>query len=815
MRVASSEIRGAVRGLARSAPVAVLALLCFALGVGASTAMSLLLDALLLRPPAGVRDPGSVRRLYFSQTLPGLGEVSGTEASFRVLGELQETVEAFSALEAFYSTDLVLGRGQEARKARAVLVTPGFLPMLGTPPLLGRTLEESPGPGSGAVAVLGYNLWRRDYGGSPAVLGRHLAAGGDDYTIIGVMPRGFDGVDPDRVDLWLPMAAAGRLVSPRWATSRGLKFLEIVGRLRSDVSSVAAEAAGTSALRTASAAAGRPQPTARLLLGRVQRSRAPGTSLSAVRLAAGLAGVSWAVLLLACINVTYLLLVRSAERGPEMAIRSALGARPLRLAGLIWVESLGLAAVGGILSVAVSYGLTAWFSRAVLPEAAALPALDFRRLALTLVLSLLAGGLAGGIPARRTERQSLSSPLWSGQIGRSAQTGRFLLGLAAGQIALTFVLLVGGAQLVRNLYGVLHLDLGLDPDRVLVAGADFETGGLPPGQVEALLREAAGEVERFPGVAGASLAATVPFETSWAAKVAVPGAPALPELPTGGPYLNAVSERFFEVTGTRLLAGRPFAPTDRSGGARTAIVGHTFAHLAWPAASAIGRCIQIGGDAAPCSVVVGVVEDARRSGVQEGETLQVYVPLGQAPEELTSRALFLRVDRDGPALRQRVARAVQRRSPPTVLVSVASLGDRLVPQLRPLATAARVLTLFGILAWVLALAGLYGVVAHSFGLRLSELGIRIALGSDPGALLRLALRRSLGFVAIGLSAGWILSLLTGRFLADHLGQPGPAAAADPWLPAGIAVALGAFAAVACYLPTRRVRKLDPARVLRS
>ncbi len=805
-----SDLLGAVRGLLRSRTVLILALSNLALGIGTSAAMLSLLDVLVFRSPAHVEEAGSLRRIYITDTFPEMGDFTQSETSYPVFRDL-ERVGSFAALGAFFSPSISMGRGADARKVHAVLATPGFLRLLGVKPELGRLFSDSEGqPGhAGDVALLSDNLWSHAFGRSADVLGRQVRSGHDSYTIVGVLPPGFTGVDLEAADLWLPMNAAARFAGPEFATSRGILFLEIVGRLRPRTAPETAAREATAVLRNGAAAAGDPRPAARVSLGPIQRARGPEMP-AAVKVTAWLSGLSWIVLLISCANVASLLLLRGLDRRRELAMRVALGARRSRLARLLLYEGLVLATLGAVAALVVFVWMSTLLQRVVLPEAAVrIGALDLRTAGIVAVLAMAAGLLSGAVPAlwaARDLKASIGGGVREGMPGRS----RWPSVLAAGQIALTFVLLVGAGELARSLFNALHLDLGMDADRVIVATIDRTTSEYTQARVAEIFRRAQERVRRLPGVRGASLANTVPFESSMAGALSVPGLERLPRISTGGPYINAISEDFFATTGTPVLRGRPFTAQDRAGAAPVAIVNQTMAKLLWPGRDALSQCLQIGGKAASCSTVVGVVKDARRSDLQEAPTMQYYVPFGQA-RKLTARALFVRAQVDPARLLGAVRREMQAAEPDLPFVEVRTLAGLLAPQIHPWRMGAAVLTLFGLLAILLAIAGLYGVIAHSLARRRYELAVRAALGAQWRDLRWLALRQGLGIGLAGAAAGLFLTLST-----THLIQPllFHVSAGDPLLLAAAAVIVLLLALLASYGPSRRVRRLDPNVALR-
>src|SRR4051812_30803873 len=601
------DFRDAARGLVRHRSVAALSLVCMALGVGTSAAMLGLLDALLFRPPAHVAKPGAVKRIYVSDRLAGFGEYTSSITSYPVSQDL-EKVKAFAVVGSFFATDVPVGQGGEAQRVPGVLASPGFFRLLGVKPLRGRLFSEAEGqPGQpGTIALLGYDFWRRGFGGAEDVVGRQVIIRGTPYSIVGVLPPRFTGVDLEAVDLWLPINAAGSFVSKKWATGRGNQFLEIIARLRPGVSEAAAAQASTAVLRAAAAAAGRPKPTAQVRLGPIQRAQGPDAP-SSVRVAGFLTALSWVVLLIGCANVAGLLLLRGLDRQREWGLRTALGADRGRIARLVACEGILLALGGGIAAAVLCIPIGSLLQYLVLPEAGpVIQAADVRRLGVVVLLTLAAGLLSGAVPAFWTLRRDLTAAIRSSARERRPGRSRLSIAISSAQIALTLLLLSGAGELGWSLYNALHLHLGIDVSRVLVTTIDLKTDGYPQSRIDDVFRRAEERVGHLPGVKRTSLAATIPFESSKVGTLAVPGVPQIPELETGGPYINAVSPGFFATTGTRILRGRDFTPQDVAGATHVAVVNQTMARLLWASGDSLGRCLKIGGEEASCSIVVGV-----------------------------------------------------------------------------------------------------------------------------------------------------------------------------------------------------------------
>lgn len=773
--------------------------------------MTSFLDALLLRPPAYVSDPKSLQRVYFTDSFPGFGEFTTSVTSYPVFRDLG-AVRGFSQLGAFFATEVSLDRGAQARKARAALVTPSFLAMLRVKPRLGRLFLASEGnPGSsGEVAILSHELWRSAFAGSPDVIDRQLVVGNGVFTVIGVLPKGFRGIDLSPVDLWLPMTAATGIIGKDWAESRGSQFLEIAGRLQPGYLRKAAADEATAVFRAASSAAGRPKPGSRISLAPVQRARGPDAAPS-VSVATWLTGLSWIVLLVACGNVAGLLLIRGLDRSSELTLRLALGASPSRLARLVLFDGAVIGGLGAVAAWLVFGVLTMLLERFFFPASGGqFGRLDPRDLVLVVGLSALAGLGSGLVPAFWASRLRQLGSLRGGGRQASARRSFVQTALAAMQLALTFALVVAALALVRSLNNVVALDLGMDAERVIVVTVDLEADGYSAARVDTFFKAAAARVEKLPGVESVSLAATIPFATSQAVSLSVPGVAELPQLATGGPYINAVSEDFFRTMGSRIVRGRSFTSHGTSS-APEAILNETMAALLWPNRPAIGRCVKIGGAEAPCSTVVGVVEDTRREALIEDQTMQFFVPLEQAPKHLVSRALFARISLPARDKVGAIRREIQALAPELPYVEGRPLSDLLQPQLRRWRLGARVLTAFGLLSLGLAALGLYGVVGHTMARRSFELGVRFALGASRRHVTWLALKQGLLIALAGSAGGAVIALLGAPRLQPLLFG---VSASNPLILSAAATVIVAVAILASYVPSRRASRLDPGAVLR-
>lgn len=796
----------AFRSLNRDRPTLVGSVLCLALGIGGSVPLLSALDRLYFQPPEGVSDPGSLRRLAFQERT---GQVSSS-TSYPNLIDLRKGISEVSGLSGFFALEMPVGVGDRARKVRTAFVARDYFSMLGVSPQVGRafTAEETAAKTPHAVALVGEGFWKRAGGGNEA-LGQDVWIGGEPYSIVGVVPQEFSGLDLQPVEVWLPVNAAELLLGPGWQTGRGSSFLEVVARVKPG-SERAMEEQATAVLRRAWEAEGEPRPDLRVQVESLRPSLGAASS-PAARLPVWLAGLSLIVLVIACANVAQLLLVRTLRRRDEIAVRRALGAGRGRLVRFLLTEALVLAVLGGAAAWWVSFAVQRSLQAAVLPAGAEPAGPDLRGLVVLLSLTVGSGVLCGLAPALRLLRDDRFSGFLA---GRSTEKTPAALrsALLVGQVALTFVLAVGAGLFLASFRKAASLDLGLDVDRVLLATVDSDSAGLAPARQIGIYEAALERVANLPGVERVSLAAQVPFQSSFGAEITVPGRE-LPVSPEGGPYLNAVSEGFFQTLGTRLLQGRSFTAEDRRGAPPVVMINASFARLVWPDRAPLGQCVKFDKETgAPCATVVGVVEDARRSRLRENAALQVYVPLSQAPSSQPARALFARFSGDPGILIASVRNAFPKGGATPVFVDVRPLAELLEPQLRPWRTGSTLFALFGFLALGLAGVGIHASLSQAVAQKRREIGIRVALGAGRGRVLRLIGGQTVGVAVTGLAVGWSLALFGGRFLQPLLFE---VKAGSLEVLVGATGMILAMAVLAGWLPGRRALRVDPASSLRE
>jgi predicted permease len=800
------DLRYALRTFARSPALVAAAVVCLALGIGANATIFGVVDTLLFRPPPHVQDPERVVRLYFRRHYPAFGMNTSSITGYPLYTLIRASARAFDALAAYtYAQNASLGRGVDARRVHVVLASASYFPLLGVRPALGRFyLADEDRPGGPSVVVLGYGFWRAAFQGDSGILGRQLQLGRGSYTVVGVAPERFTGVNLENVDAWVPLTAATPELMGPGSLNRGSYFLQIIGRLGPGGREPAQREA-TLAFRAEEVYSG-VDSTAVALLGPVQHARGPEISQNA-RVSLWLTAVSVIVLLVACANVANLLLARALQRQREIAVRLALGVARLRLARLLVTESVLLALAGGVAALLVTLWAGPVIRAFLLPDMPALAlAVDARVLLFTGGVALLTGFLAGLVPALQASRADLTPALKAGAREGHYRRSRLRAALLAGQVALTVTLIVGAGLFVRSLRNVQGQDFGFDPLRTLRVTMDLRAAGYRPAEINQLNLRMLARLEALPGVGAA--AATIGHPLGWltASSVSVPGRDSIPQLKAGGPYYQRVTAGYFAAMGTP-VRGRAFTPPDR--GAPVAIVSETMARLLWPGHPAIGKCFFVGSDKR-CSEIVGVVPDARRFSAVEDVAMQFYVPFTDDSSEFIT-ALVVRARGRPEDLVAPVRAAIQGTAANLPYADVTPLADLLAPSIRPWRLGSTMFSAFAVLALVLAAVGLYGVLAYTVAQRTQEIGIRVAMGARHGNVLGLMVGQGVKIAALGAGIGALAALAGGRVLGSLLYGVSPR---DPLVLLGAAVIPLVVAAVASYVPARRAAKVDPVVALR-
>jgi len=801
-----ADLRYALRTFARSPALVAAAVVCLALGIGANATIFGVVDTLLFRPPPPhVQNPERVVRLYFRRRLPPFGTTTSSITGYPLYTLMRESAPAFDALAAYtYSQSASLGRGVDARRVRVVLASASYFPLLGARSALGRFYSaDEDRLGGPAVVVLGYGFWRAAFQGDSGILGRQLQLGRGSYTVVGVAPERFTGVNLENVDAWVPLTGAATELMGPGSLNRGSYFLEIIGRLGPG-GREAAEREATRAFR-AEDMYSHGDSNAVALLGPVQHARGPEMSQNA-RVSLWLSAVSVIVLLVACANVANLLLARALQRQREIAVRLALGAARLRLARQLVTESVLLALAGGCAALLVSLWAGPVIRAFLLPDMPALAAaVDGRVLLFTGGVALLTGFLAGWVPALQVGRADLTPALKAGAREGRYRPSRLRSALLVGQVALTVTLIVGAGLFARSLRNVEGQNFGFDPVHTLLATMDLRAAGYRSTEISQLNLKMLARIDALPGVEAAAATIGHPFGWATGCSVSVPGRDSIPQLPAGGPYCQRVTPGYFAAMGTP-VHGRAFTPADRD--APVAIVNETMARLLWPGESAIGKCF-VGSDRR-CAEIVGVVPDARRFSAVEDASMHFYVPFADDSSAFIT-ALVVRARGRPEDLVAPVRAAMQETAANLPYAAVAPLADLVAPSIRPWRLGTTMFGVFAGLALVLAAVGLYGVLSYTVAQRSHEIGIRMAMGARRGNVLGLMVGQGVRIAALGAGIGALAALAGGRVLSSLLYGVSPR---DPLVLLGAAVIPLVVAAIASYVPARRAAKVDPVVALR-
>lgn len=816
------DLRYALRGLGRERAFTAFVVITLALGIGANAAMFGVVDRLLLRGPDHVRDPGRVMRLQATFHRAPVGAYTTDTFGYVTYAHLKEAGHDFAGVAASSSPSTVmLGRGAEAHPIEEAPATADFFSLLGVDAYRGRffsTAEDSPS-GAQKVVVLGYGLWQRMFGGSDAAIGRTVVLNGYPYVVVGVAPRGFTGTQLTPVDAWTPLNL--QHPTPDWTTTWYAQWLRVFVRLKPGVTREEASADATTAHRSTYRGTDSTIATARMFVAPLG-ANSDGTTTTEAAVSKWLVGVALVVLLIACANVTNLQLARVMRRRREVAVRLALGVGRARLLRLLLTEGLLLACGGAAMSVAVAVGIAGLIRRVLLPQVQWTSSpVDGRVLAATLAAGVLAGVVVGLIPAWRASRANLTDDLKAGAREGGARHSRIRTGLTIAQAALSTMLLVGAGLFVLSVRRVRDVDLGLQPDRVLVVGIPVPGSDSRPTlasitaeqkRQHSLYRNLLPRLRALPGVADASLDIGLPFHTAYGVDLRVPGRDSIPELPGGGPYISAVSDGYFATMGTRVLQGRTFTPDDREGSEPVAIVSRTMARTLWPDESALGHCLITGENAGNrCSRVVGVVADMHRYQIAEAPAMQYYVPFGQE-SGIGGTYILVRSVASPSAIAEPVRRLLSTAVPGAPYITTQVLEDAITPQYRSFDLGAAIFSLCGLLALVVAAVGLYSVMSYLVAQRRHEFGVRIALGARSTDMRRLVLGGGLTVAVAGVALGIGGALAAGRFLQPLLFET---SAHDPLVYTIVGLTLVVIAALASLGPALRAERVDPLDALRT
>ncbi len=796
------DVHHAGRALRRSPGFTAVAVVSLALGIGANTAIFSVGNALVLRP-LPYPEPDQLVRLYENSITQGsYGEGS---VSLPNLNDWRASATTFAEMACYTGTDANLAQDDGALRVPAARVEAGVFRALGVEPAMGRVfLDEENTLGHERVAILSHSLWLRQFGGDPAILGRAIMINGTDHVVVGVMPAGFDFPPRSSTEIWLSFYTTPE---QPWQLQRNSHAFEVIGRLARG-----ATLAGARAELSRIAARLRHEYPEDATRGVVVRPLHQDTVEGTAGLVIVLGGAVGFVLLLACANVANLALARAVARRRELAVRMAIGAGRLRLIRLLLIESLVLAVAGGLAGLAISGPIvTALLALPGNP----LPAgytigIDGAVLLYCAIATLAAGLLAGVMPALNASRLSLQTALKEGEARASLSLTRPRSLLAVTEVALALVLVIGAVLMLVSLRRLAAFDLGFNPDHLLTMTVSLPEGRYDRNadavQVFGRLIE---RVRAIPGVRSAGLVSLLPVQKSWTNwRFWIAGRDEAP--PGYEPFAEnrTFVGNFFEAMGIPLVAGR--LPTDRDlvDADKVVFINRRLAERYWPGGNPVGQRIAGGSDPPDgrWMTVAGIVGDVRSAGVYVPVQGVMYMPQAQSPQALSSMSLVIRAETDPAGLAPAVRRALADVEPNASVYRVLTMNevvDRSVAGTRYLSM---LLAIFSAVALVLAILGVYGVMAKLVSQRAHEIGVRMALGAEARAVVRLVLGQGVRLALLGIGSGLVMSLSLNQILRGFVIGISTTDFTSYTL---AAAAILAVAVAATLLPAWRASRVDP------
>ncbi len=801
-----TDLKYSLRSLAKTPLMTGIAGLTLALGIGSATVSFSALNALLLRPLPLIQH--QERMLYVNEAIPSQG-VEGTDIAYADFVEWRKRSQTLDAIWVYDNRTVILSGTDEPERVLGSGISAGAFQAMGVQPLLGRNFRpEEDQPNAAPVALLGYGLWQRRFGGQAGVVGRVVTINGQPTTVLGVMPGGWRY--PETADLWVPLRgneAAARHGFFQYSGHAMLKPGVTLAQARAEFATIAAALA-------------REFPATNTGLAVSLRPVREEAAEDVAQLTVLLFGAVMCVFLIACANVANLLLARASARTREIALRLALGASRARLLRQLLTESLVLGLIGGaggllcalwgvdLLLAAIPVELPFWLRFDF----------DARVFGFVLVLALLASLLSGLFPALQASRPELVDELKDG--GRAGSGGarshRLRHALVVLEIALALVLLVGAGLMMRSFLALHRVQPGFDAQGVLTFRLGF-----PPAMTEdpevfrRFYRELLPRLAALPGVQATAATSGLPgLGLGGFTPIVTEGQREPQKLQeTPGALNRSVTPDFFATLRIPRLAGRFFAPTDDAAHPRVAIVDEEFVHRFFPQGDPLGRRfrqVTKPGEPPQWLEIVGVVGTVRRNLDRTEAVPAVYLPFEQDPRSFMSVAL--RIQGDPASTGAAARRAVLATNKDIPIYSLSTFADALARAVWIRRTFGLLFTVFAGIALFLASIGIYGVMSYAVVQRTHEIGVRMALGAQPGNVIRLVVHRGLQLVLAGLAGGFVAAYFASQLLAGSLYGVSPR---DPAIFMAVPLLLAAVALLACLIPARRATRVDPLIALRA
>jgi predicted permease len=816
------DLRYALRTLRHNPGFAAVAIISLALGIGANAAIFSFADYVLLRPLPVPNTSGLmvVWSQFRGEKITGF--LNFSNVSYPDFDDLRKKSDSFAGLTAwqFFSFGFASDKADLPQMKFGVLVSGNFFSVLGVNPALGRGFraDEDKVPGRDAVVVLGHDLWESEFASNPDVIGRSILLNDLPFTVVGVVPEPFRGPYAFlRSDLYVPLAMQHILTRESGQSElemRGLRGMTVFGRLKPGVRLEQAQAEAQLISQQLAQAYPKTNSTCSLIVAALRHAQLHQVAML-VMIVLFISALSGVVLLIACANVMNLLLSRASARSREIAVRLAMGAGRGRLIRQLLTESLVIAILGGALGLLVAQAGVSLFSQARVPIDVPLIVdvkLNPQVLMFALLISALSALVFGLAPALQSTKPDLVPALKS--TGAAEGKRRRLLGrnaLVIAQVAGSLLLLVVATQAYRGAQIIISSPVGFRTTHILTASFNPSLARDSKEQTKQFFRRLLDQARTLSGVKSAALTQAMPMVP------ASPGIRVIPEgvqLPKGTEgvlvFSNTVSEGYFGTLGIPLVEGREFLETDREDSARVAIINEQFARKYYPGQDPIGKRLQLYSPDGPFIQIIGVARQTKYVFPIEPPLEYLYLPLAQNP----SAAMTLMLETEGPSaaaaepLRDLVRR-LDSRQPIYGVRTMEEFFD--VRVTKTFGLFIKLLGGLGILGLVLALVGLYGLMAYSVSLRQREIGIRMAIGADPAGVVRMVLRRGMLLAGSGVAIGLLLSLAASKPTAGMVGGRG-----FNWpLVAMVTIALLGMAALGAFIPARRASQVDPNTVLRQ
>jgi predicted permease len=806
------DMRFGLRMLRKNPGFTAIAVFTLALGIGVNIASFSVADAIALRP-LGVEDPGRLVRISNSKISGAYDANPGSSlAEYETFRAQSRSVVDIAASD---RRSVLLRRGKEARLLLANIVSPNYFAVLRVRPILGRVFgeDEFQSPDAPHLVLFSYDFWRREFNGDPQIVGKTVIANHFECMVIGILPRNYRGTEPIlNPDIYVPLPTWYAMNSDerKYYAPRDFREFELFGKLQPGVSPLQAQVQLASIQKELSEQFPNTDSDRliKVKLDRKEREEMMGQDAALLFCITGL------VLLIACANVTNLLLARAEARRKEIATRLAIGASRFRLVRQLLTETLLLASISALFA----YPLAVWVIHllpSLMPPSPFTIGFDFRMdaraAAFAIAISMLTVFLAGLAPAFTSLRIPIAAATREQLAAGGKASGRLKNVLVVAEVAVSVMLLIAAGLLIRSLIAVRGQDLGFDQARKMLI-VTFDTSGDTPIQYQAFLHQLLQRLPATPGVESVALAGRIPMWGSGGGANKVVWVPGLQTAPGDDGVrvgYTVVSPGYFSTIGTRIVRGRSIDERDTPTSPPVAVVNEHCANRLWPGQDPIGQHFRVGGSRGKDLEVVGIAQDGHYSNAVEDQRSYMFLPIFQ--ESYGDAILLISTRVDPRSIVASLRQDLPTIDPNALLLATTTMDEHMRLSLFENRLLVKLVTSTGLLGLVLAAIGLYGVISYSVSRRTHEIGIRMALGAARGNVLVMVLGQAGQMVLLGVAVGLLASLAVTRFMASMLFGVN---SHDPLTFLAVAATLFLVALAACWLPARRATHIDPMVALR-